>query len=233
MIEYCEQFTLTEGDFDHNDNVKISTILDLFQTVAANHASEGGIGFSEMMEKGLAWIITKIKFDCFAPLYYDRKLIVKSVPKPKGLVDYTRDYFIYNECNNMVAKGSSQWVLIDFKARKIVRPIVDFVGEFSPLTAYSERKIEKIEPVKDIFCFDYEVKKIDLDHNGHLNNIRYADIIFNCETDCRPAKKFIINFNNEALLGNTVSCFTDNNGKYSAFIGEKCCFSAFVLREEF
>ena len=233
MIVFNDTYKFCEGDFDLNDNLKASSILDLFQTVASVHAREGGFGFDEMIARNIAWVITKIKFDCYAPIKVNQPIFVESIPQPKGLADYVRDHYLYDENGNLIVKGSSQWVLIDFTTRRIVRPCVDFVGEFSTKKAYENRRIEKVEPTTAVYHYDYPVRAIDIDHNGHLNNIRYADIVFNCENATKPIKRFIINFINEAKLGQTLACYGDGEKTYSAFIEDKPCFSAFIEREDF
>lgn len=233
MIIFSDKYKLRQGDFDHNDNIKASAVLDLFQTVASIHAEQGGMGFEPMINRGIVWVVTKIKFDCYAKLYANQTVIVETIPQPKGLVDYTRDYYIYNENGDLLIKGTSQWVLIDYNTRRIVRPTMDFEGEFSTRKAYDEKKIEKISETRENFCYEYKVRNIDLDHNGHLNNIRYADIIYNCETSTAPINRLIINFNNEARLGDIVTVYSNNANCYCAFIGDKSCFTAYITRKDF
>jgi acyl-ACP thioesterase len=133
----------------------------------------GGLGFDEMLKKNLAWVITKMRFEVYQSFAPSEVVTVETAPHPKGSVDYTRDYYIYKEDGSLAVKGSSQWVLIDFTARKIVRPCVDFVGEFTDKRAF-EGRLPKVIAVDSIYLGSHTVNRIDLDHNGHTNNIRYA-----------------------------------------------------------
>ena len=54
MIFYKENYKLKESDFDFNDNMRASAYLDIFQTVAAKHATMLGMGFEEMKQKNIA-----------------------------------------------------------------------------------------------------------------------------------------------------------------------------------
>ena len=90
-----------------------------------------GMGFEEMKQNNIAWVVTKIKFDCFVKLYPGMTITAETYPHPKGIVDYTRDFYLYDENGTLAAKGTSQWVHIDFKERKIVKPSVDFDGQFT------------------------------------------------------------------------------------------------------
>ncbi len=216
MIYFKQKFALRQSDFDYNDNLKASSYLDLFQTVATEHATREGLGFEEMLKKNLAWVITKMRFEVFLPLVAGEIVSVETAPQPKGSVDYTRDYYIYKEDGALAVKGSSQWVLIDFTARKIVRPCVEFTGEFFPQKAY-EGRLPKVNAVDDILLGSHKVVKLDLDHNGHVNNIRYADMILELETRefSSPIRAFAVNYSKESYEGETLDIYTDGKGSYT------------------
>ena len=56
-----------------------------------------------------------------------------------------------------------------------------FNGEFHTVTNFPEKCKRKLNlnPNGPMEYFHYEVKSCDLDHNGHMNNARYLNIIFN------------------------------------------------------
>ena len=235
MLLYDREFILRQSDFDCNDNIKLSALLDLFQTVAADHAVELGLGFEDMKSKGLAWVIVKTKLDVLLPLHSSERIKIETLPHPKGLVDYTRDYFIYNQNGELAVKGSSQWVLIDFVERKITRTTVEFPGEFVDKFAYENRRFEKIAPFTCEQSTSYNVSVLDLDHNGHVNNIRYADMMLLVDgiAENKLVKTLSICFSNEAKLGDTVTLYSKKEGDvttYSGYIGSVNCFTASVTR---
>ena len=209
MLSYENEFTLLESDFDLNDNMKLSSYLDLFQTVAGDHAKQMGIGFNDTRKRGLAWVITKVKLTVLAPLHASQKIKVVTMPLPKGALDYIRDYYIYDEKGECVAIGSSQWVLIDYNSRRISRAVIDYNGECTTVSAYENPKIEKIASITDgEKAYSHSVTPIDIDHNGHLNNIRYADMTLCANpSEKRPIKSAIVNFISECRLGETVDVF--------------------------
>lgn len=231
MLCYSEKYKLRESDFDFNDNMRASAYLDIFQTVAAKHATLLGMGFEEMAKINIAWVVTKIKFDCFATLYPGMTITAETYPHPKGIVDYTRDFYLYDEKGTLVAKGTSQWVHIDFKERKIVKPAADFDGEFTDKYAYENKRIERLHPGKNPPVYSHTIQRSELDHNGHTNNIKYADIVFNSfNLPARPLKKVIVNFLNETKLNETVDVSVEKQNENSyLFTGIKNgepCFTA-------
>lgn len=144
LLVHEKEFTLRESDFDCFDNLKASAVLDLFQTVASEHVTQNGGGFADMLARNLAWVVTKIRFEVFAPLRASEKVTVKTVPHAKKLIEYTRDYYVIDKNGKTVIKGTSQWVLIDFTTRRVARTDFDFDGEFSDEYAYPNERIRKV-----------------------------------------------------------------------------------------
>lgn len=235
MLTYSEQYKIRTSDLDYRDDMRLSSYLDLFQTIAGKHADLLGLGYEQMLKKGIAWVITKVKFDCILPLKSDETVTVVTEPHEKGLMDFIRDYYVYKEDGTLAAKGTSQWVHIDFKTRKLVEPQADFEGEFTARSAYPKRRIERVAAIDDEPVYVHEIVRTDLDHNGHTNNIRYADMIFNSVDLPGTPKRAIINFHSESKLGDKVTVACRRDGDDMIFTGRKdgeTCFTAKLLYGE-
>lgn len=233
LLVHEKEFTLRESDFDCFDHIKASAVLDLFQTVAAEHVTLFGASFEDMLAKNLAWVVTKIRFDVLAPLRSSEKVTVKTVPHAKKLIDYVRDYYVVNSRGETVIKGSSQWVLIDFTTRKIARTDFDFDGEFSDEYAYPNERLKKVPVIAEPELLRYEIRRADLDHNRHVNNVRYLDMIFDAEKDpSLPLRSVSINYTEEVREGETVTICGDG-GIYSGFSDSRPRFSAEITRASF
>lgn len=229
MLSYSEQYKIRTSELDYRDNMRLSAYLDLFQTIAGKHAELLGLGYEEMLKKGIAWVITKVKFDCILPLLSDETVTVVTEPHERGLMDFTRDYYIYKQSGKLAAKGTSQWVHIDFATRKLVEPQADFNGEFTTRSAYPSRRIERIKPIDTPAAYAHEIVRSDLDHNGHTNNIRYADMIFDSVNLPSPPTRAIINFHSESRLGDRIDVSHAAIENSLIFTGRKngdVCFTA-------
>lgn len=229
MLTYSEHYKIRTSDLDYRDEMRLSAYLDLFQTIAGKHADLLGLGYEQMLKNGIAWVITKVKFDCILPLGSDETVTVVTEPHEKGLMDFTRDYYVYKEDGSLAAKGTSQWVHIDFENRKLVEPQADFSGIFTTRSAYPKRRIERVAAIDDKPVYVHEIVRTDLDHNGHTNNIRYADMIFNAIDLPGAPKRVIINFHSESKLGDKVAVACRRDGDDLVFTGRKdseTCFTA-------
>ena len=173
---------------------------------------------------------------------YLENVVVKTWPKPKGRLEFEREYFMESIDGKPLIKGISNWVLIDLDTRMIARTDrVDYNGEYYDFTNYNGKTKRKIglDYNKCIDFFDSVVTYDDLDHNGHINNTRYLTHIYNnynfdkkkCCTQVeiafiKEAKwKDIINIGHYIL--------EDGRDAYIGKVNNEICFECILKMEEF
>ena len=218
MLIFSEKFRLTQADFYADKGLRLSSVLDFFQTVANEHADSLGVGFDDLIKKNTTWVLARIKFTILKDLKSNNVITVETFPHPKGIAGYERDYMIYDDKGELAVKGSSLWVLIDFTTRKILRPFFDYEGEFVNKRAY-ENKIERIAPISSIPTYSSLVTENDIDRNGHMNNIKYADLM---TATAFPKKRetVTINFLSETKKGETVQVSAEESENGVLYTGK-------------
>ena len=113
-------------------------------------------------------------------------------PKQPSRVAFEREYKILDENGQTLVIGTSQWTVMHKEKRTLV-----LVNDIYPLTEFCEDKNfeEKLTKVPDFEGADFENKILpaycELDRNGHVNNIRYADYVLNT---VQPQGKKICDF---------------------------------------
>ncbi len=227
LLEYQQTVTLRPNDFDCEDNVKISSLLDLFQMVASRHAELLGAGYEAMKNKNTIWVLSKIRLDALKPIPFGATVTIVTHPLPKGRVDYLRDYLVKDEEGEILATGSSQWVLVDLTSRRIARPFVDFEGEYA-LPIYNDR-LTAPPTASNPPSHIHTVVFPDMDHNGHVNNSKYADMIYEGKRIERAVKKFEIAFVKETKIGEEIAVFyqeEENALLASGKTNDAICFTA-------
>lgn len=206
-------FLLTTNDFDYKDELRPSAVLNYFQVVAGMHATEIGVGYEAFKERNLAWILTKIKYKCIQEPKPDLGIVVKTWPKEAKRVEYDRFYLIKDEEDNVLYKGLSRWCIIDFSTRRISREKAIFDGKYleeDVQLIFDSEAIKKNNIDNLDYVFDYEVRLADLDHNNHMNNTRYGDIVLSTIDKGKHIDEFEINFNNECLLNDVISVYKND-----------------------
>ncbi len=207
MLKYDKKYDLRVSDFNSTDYLKPSAILDLCQSIADVHASKIGVGYNDLLEKDLVWVLLRMRYDVVNEVGFDQKTVrAVTWPHRAGKVDFDRDYLIENENGNVLVKASSKWCVINYKTRRIALG----KGVAYPEDDYCEDE-NYVDGLKKLADFDLDGGEeyegfagvSCLDHNGHVNNIKYSDFILDAiGKEDRKIKSFEINYIKEMQMGN-------------------------------
>lgn len=227
-----KEYTLRAGDFDKFDRIKPSAVLDLFQDAAGQHAVEIGVGFDDMIAREYLWVLTRIKFEIInAPSRY-QNVVVKTWPLAPNRLNYRREYCIEDMNGNKLIVGSSEWVVIHSKKRKLlsVPDLYNLDGEYHNEVMF-EGKLGKVHDF-EVCREPYNINAgfCDLDVNNHVNNTKYANYVLDAinPTNDDVLKSFQIDYRKEVMQGtqlnvyfcrkeNTVSAKGENNNGDTMF----------------
>lgn len=240
QLIYNKKYTLTTENFDLNDSITPCAILNYFQDIAGRHAELLNVGFENMLRENCIWVILRVRFKILDALKMNDDILVTTWPKENGKLDYTREYKIQVGNDDKII-GSSQWVIIDLNSRRLKRGnYVQFSGEFlekynfgSPLEKLKNENYDNMQLIGE-----EKVKYAYLDHNGHLNNARYAEIISNCLRLTKKEKivEMQIDFQKEALLDETLFIYKNQNENKIYIEGrnkeEAICFRSELVVEK-
>lgn len=174
---------------DENSLMSIPAILDLFQDVAGIHADSVGIGALELEEKGLFWIVSKIRLRIFRRPLVEEKLDAVTWIQPADRVTCERDWSITKD-GETLAYVRSIWAALK---RENFKPahMADFYpdSDFSIAPPDDEpfarmgKKFDNAEPLGE-----YKIRSIDIDRGGHMNNVNYVRAMLGCFTCAQLAE---------------------------------------------
>jgi len=232
LMEYETKITLYNSYFDYNNRLTAKSLFSIFQDVASIHAEEIGVGFETMLAQNLYWVLSRVKFDILKMPEPNQTVIVRTWPHEKGRIDFDRDLKIMSEDGNILIKGTSKWCVIDTIKRTLQRTEnVNYIGKHCLEINYPDKfakiALPSIEPITK---FTHKVRFSDLDHNKHMNNTNYANLVINA-LENKIFTHFEINYLSECLLDDEiiVSSIKDENGEYIIGINNnKTTFTAFV-----
>lgn len=232
IMKYKTKVTLYNSYFDYHDRITTKSILNIFQDVASVHAEDLGVGYQAMLEKNLYWILSRIKIDILKMPQINQTVIVETWPHVKGRIDFDRDLKILSEDGDVLIIGTSKWCVIDTQSRTLQRTDnVNYIGEYCTDVNYEERFGKIMLPEIDLeHKFDYAVMFSDLDHNKHMNNTNYANLIVSSANN-KQYSHFEINFNSECVLGDSINVLhaTANDGEYVVgMVNNKTSFVAYI-----
>ncbi len=218
------EYVLRAGDFDKFDSIKPSAVLDLFQDAAGQHAEELGVGFNALLEREYLWVLTRVKFKILsAPSRY-QTVVVKTWPLAPNRLNYRREYCIEDQNGQKLIIGSSEWVIIHSRERKLlsVSDLYPFSDGFCEEVMF-EGKLGKVR--------DFEASGAshivnagfsELDVNDHVNNTKYANYVMDAVNPKKDdiLESFQIDYRKEVLQGTQLNVYHSREDKIISAKGQ-------------
>lgn len=206
---YKKDYKLFNSYFDINDNISPKAILTIFQDIAGFHGEKIGVGYENMLKRGLFWVTARVKFDVIRfPKVYE-EVEASTWPHAPNRFDFDRDYVIKNKAGEVLIKGTSKWCVISTSTRKISTmddfPCKNLVEE----KMYEDRfaRSKTLSKEEGELRLTHTVNLCEIDHNKHLNNTFYADYIYRA-LEGKSLKHLQINFIQECVLGDKLDIYT-------------------------
>ncbi|MDE5867812.1 MAG: hypothetical protein K2H02_02600 [Anaeroplasmataceae bacterium] len=237
LMKKTIEYDIQARDVDCNDVIKPLAILDIFQDIASTHATELGIGYEVIKKRNFAWIVMYQQFEIKKVPGFAEHIKISSWPKPKGRLEFGRELLIQNSQGETLVQGISTWVVLDMQSLNLVRASeIELNGIYEEYTNYPDKPKRKLNLSKELITdsFNYQVTYDDLDHNGHMNNAKYINIIFN-HYPLYGTKKYIykaeIAYIKEAKYQDVMTIGhykIEEDDAYIASIGEQICFECVI-----
>ncbi len=212
---FIKEYTLRGSDFDRFKQIKPSAVLDLFQEVAGQHACSLGVGFSDMLEKGLLWVVLKVKYQVVKVPELYQGVRVLTWPLEQKRLDFQREYLIKDsKTGETLVKGTSQWAVIDKNTRKLTKAdnVYKNIDGYCSDVNFSE-KLLRIGDFQGEFKHKVTSEFTHIDPNFHVNNAKYGDYVLDAINSSQPLniKEFQIDFHKEILNNTETDIFVEEN----------------------
>jgi acyl-ACP thioesterase len=190
---YEKEYDLRPSDFDCHNRLLPGAILDIFQDAAGRHSVMLGSDIYTLDQKGLIWVVAKTRFEITGNAKMYQTVKVKTWPLKPSKITFRREYIISDLKGVEIARGSSEWVVVD-KVRRRICPSIGIYNtdENNYLEELAfENKISKIHsftPTDEGFAITPRFSDIDI--NGHVNNTKYANYVIDAiaKSEMRPRR---------------------------------------------
>ena len=235
---YKEKVLVTSSDVDNHLNLKVSSIFRLMQMVSTNHSEQLNVGQKDTIDKGICWVITRMKVEIYQYPKMNEEIVVTTHPGKINRFLFPRYYQIYDKKGHLLIAGCALWVLVDLNTRRLIAK--PFEGKKFPEETNKD-DIELPGKVVDEELDKIEDRKIrynDIDLNGHLNNTKYIEYIIDIKSkefyDHRQVKSILMNYEKELKEGEVVSLYSKGENDFKVY-GKKegnICFASYIETAE-
>lgn len=212
-LTWEESFNVRIYDTDFNGKIKISSIFNYMQEAATNHAANLNLGCEQLLDKELFWALSRVKIDIWDFPKHGDEIKIETWPKGTEKLFALRDFRIYNSQNQIIAKATSAWLIIDSEKLRPRRPklFIETIGDFKNDHALSEVPGKISEYEKKELIFEKRIGYSDIDINQHMNNVKYIELITDSFSQAifkeKKIKSMQVNFLSECKFGDEIQIF--------------------------
>jgi len=206
-------FRTASYDVGADGRISVAALFRYFQEAAHEHANSLGVGFHKLRRQNIFWVLSATQIEIGNLPGFDEEITVNTWPRGVNKFFSLRDFQLYHK-NQIAAKATSLWLLIDVNSKRIVRPerIIEGVDFFSDERVFTY-DFTAIEPlVEKTLLEERRTRFCDLDINNHVNNIKYVEWILDAVYDfagIKPVKGFKIQYLSEFTINEKAFIYRD------------------------
>ena len=211
--KYRKQYNIRSYECDRNNNLRILTLMNIFQDMADNDAARLNFGLAFCIANGMTWVGSNYALEIDRLPKMHENITIETWPSAKNKLSAYRDFEVFGEDGKPIIRASSQWVMLNLEKRRPVS-VIDALPQYQPL---EERAVAtdfpKIGEITDGDSqFKFRVRFDDIDLNKHINNAVYILWVTEAvEPEFRLAHnpaRIDINFRKEGYMGEKIMVIT-------------------------
>ena len=207
---YQSDQVLKNYETNFKQEVKPSAILGFFQEAASENSEEAGFGYSSLAPLGMLWVLSKIYVEVDRLPKLGEKIVVQTWPHAPNKAIFERSFLIRDEGGEAVIRAFSRWCVLRANGRivpasQVPRDLEDYISEKS--IEFDDWAVPQAADCGEA-AFSLKIANSEYDRNMHVNNIKYADYIFNCfsveELKAKKLKSFQIHYVQQSHEGDVL-----------------------------
>ncbi|HMD88724.1 MAG TPA: acyl-ACP thioesterase domain-containing protein [Anaerolineaceae bacterium] len=212
---------------DFQGSWKPACLIQNLIKAASDHASLLGFDYAVLLERGLVWVLARLKIRFFEIPTLKQAVTIKTWPKGiEQKLFFMRDFDVRGADNRPLVTASLAWLLMNPKTRRILSPqaLGGSVPDNGGLSSLDEllEKIELPDGLLDQLTVKANYSAVDL--LGHANAARYVEWVCDCflqeQYQLNRLDWLQINYSHETKPGETLSIMTGcaNDDPFQWFI---------------
>lgn len=174
-----QQLKILASDVDYNIRLSYPDIFALFQNIAVANSEDLGYDQPKMTPKGLFWVTSKQKIRITKrPMQGDFVDLITWPEKPDRIRG--RRNYLMTQNGETIIEGTSEWVVIDRNVNRLymLDKLYDSAFEFYPEKLLPEPFHRFTSDFSGEPFAEYRVRSVDIDLEGHMNNVNYFRALF-------------------------------------------------------
>ena len=191
------------SETDSEGNLTMMALLNYFQDCSTFQSEDAGVGIRYCLDRDLVWVLNSWQIVPIRLPKLGEKVTIATCPYDFQKFMGYRNFMMFDEAGNYLAKANSIWSLINLKTGRFEMP---------------DDNMMKGYPVEERISMDYAGRKISiptggetkepitvlphhLDANHHVNNGQYVAMAFEYLPEGAVIKQLRAEYRKQAFLG--------------------------------
>lgn len=161
-------------------------IMAVMEDIAGAHSASLGCGLADVEKSGVVWVLLDWNIKIINRPKYREQITACTWSRKYNTACAYRDFELLNDKGEVMAAGSSRWVLIDLQNRRPQRLTEERLAIYQsePERNALDEEMKNIAYPKgffdgeDIYKRKYEVLRRDIDTNLHMHNLSYLEAAY-------------------------------------------------------
>ena len=199
---FSKTYTLRDCDVDRFGRLKPSMLLYFAQDVAGAHCDVLALNYDALAQQRLFWAVIRHRAQITRWPTRGETITVETWPMPTTRSAYPRSTVAYDANGNELFRTISLWILMNLDTRAMILPGKSGVEVNGMLTGteLAAPASAALAPYTNTAL--RRVAFTDLDRNGHVNNCRYLDWVWDLLPSAfhegQTPREFTVCYQNEA-----------------------------------
>ena len=174
-----ESIKVLPSDVDYASTLSYPDIFALFQNIAVDHSVLLGYDQSVLTPKGLFWVMTKNKISITDRPGQGEMIEVSTWPEKPDRIRGRRNFTIEKD-GKLIIEATTEWAVVDRNTNRLymISNLYDPDFKFYPETVLPEPFHRFSFDFEEELFAEYTVRSIDIDFEGHMNNVAYIRALF-------------------------------------------------------
>lgn len=170
-----EKFKVSIFECQVDGGIKMFSLMQHLQEVAAAHAEELGFGFDRLNELNGYWVLSNLRMEISRLANRNDEVTIRTWPSGYTRTVATREFVGKDQSGSELFRAGSEWMILNKQTNRLKNLFRLDLGLPKTGQKALPEKLSRLEPHSDYREVDrIRVPYSSIDLNGHVNNTEYV-----------------------------------------------------------
>ncbi|NMA67353.1 MAG: hypothetical protein GX957_14155 [Clostridiaceae bacterium] len=177
-----QEFFIRVQDVGFNNKITNKALLEALTNVTTLHGNLVGQGIFDRDKNNFAWMVMNWKLQVYKRPKTCETILAKTWAQEFSGIRAYRDFEIYNQKGEIIAKATSVWIAVNTKTSKPIRLTDDIMKVYESEPQHKNfpnfkftKTVNTDIPILSKVSF--KINKSMIDCNNHVHNPSYMDLV--------------------------------------------------------